>query len=508
MPDSRVLRLLRNFVGDDRGQAMVFVAILIPALVGFSLLTVDMSRVNNLHSDLQNAADAFALAGAAELDGTSDAITRADRAITNLVANESRLSTAGPHTLVIGDIDHIYLDDLPDDSVALDENGWDPDGNDYSTTNPLLARFVMITVDPTGFATIFPASMLGSTDSFNVGATAVAGFKRSVCDATPMFICNPFEAAGTSIQDAFAAGQTYSREFRALKTSSAPGPGNFGLLQTTVPLREAFAKGNGGQCYEQYAVTTKTGVTLGHVNSGLNVRFDIYSGSLSSFKADSAYRPAVNVRKGADKTSNCNNLKLAADGSAMGFPTGTSGLYYSDQSGVSGDGWDRNGYWSINHGVATMPMIPSASNPVATNRPPSRYDIYRYEIANPSLVSDHAGGKNNGETGVPACYNTASVTLTDPAGTPSPGVDRRIIVAAVVNCQANATKIAGQTELQPDGYISIFLTNPIEKEDNTKGPDDETAAEKPIRFEVVDVAGARGRGTMANFLHDEAQLYR
>jgi len=484
---------------------MVFVAILIPVLIGFSLLTVDMSRVNNLHNDLQKAADAFALAGAAELDGTSDAITRADRALANLVANESRLSTAGPHTLVIGDIDHIYLNRLPADSVALDEDGLDPDGNDYSTTNALLARFVMVTVKPTGFATIFPATMLGSTDSFDVGATAVAGFKRSVCDATPMFICNPFEAAGTSIQDAFAAGQTYSREFRALKTSSAPGPGNFGLLQTEMPLREAFAKGNGGQCYEQYTVTTKTGVTLGHVNTGLNVRFDIYSGSLSSSKSDPAYRPAANVRKGADK-SNCGKFTSATDGSAMGFPEGGNGTYYSDQVGVSGDGWNRSGYWALNHGGSTMPTIASQSNPVANNRPPSRYDVYRYEIAQ-NLVGDHAGGKPNGETGVPTCYDKKSVTLTDPAGVP-PGVDRRIIVAAIVNCQANATKIAGQTALQPDGYVSIFLTNPVEKEDKTKGDDDTTAAEKPIRFEVIDVAGAKGRGTMGNFLHDEAQLYR
>jgi hypothetical protein len=245
-------------------------------------------------------------------------------------------------------------------------------------------------------------------------------------------------------------------------------------------------------------VTTKTGVTLGKVNTGLNVRLDIYSGNMKQNNSNAAYRPSVNVRKGADKTSNCNKFSSATDGSAMGFPAGTNGTYYSDQAGVSGDGWDRSGYWTLNHGTA-LPTIPSTTNPVSKTRPPSRYDVYNYEIAN-NKVGDHAGGKNNGETGVPACYKGATNTLTQ---TP----DRRILIAAVVNCSANGAKIAGQTSLQPDGYVSAFVTNPIEKLDKSQS-DDSTAAEKPIRLEIVDVAGAKGNGSLDNFLHDEVQLYR
>jgi hypothetical protein len=54
----------------------------------------------------------------------------------------------------------------------------------------------------------------------------------------------------------------------------------------------------------------------------------------------------------------------------------------------------------------------------------------------------------------------------------------------------------------------VFLTNPIEKEDKTKDDEDSTAAEKPIRFEVVDVTGNSGNGTLDTFLRQESTLVR
>ena len=76
-----------------------------------------------------------------------------------------------------------------------------------------------------------------------------------------------------------------------------------------------------------------------------------------------------------------------------------------------------------------------------------------------------------------------------------------------MNCTADAGKIAGKTALRPDLYASIFLTNPVQKND-PNADDDSNSSEKPIDFEVVDVTGPKGNGTLDNFLHDEAQLYR
>ncbi|MDH6234875.1 Flp pilus assembly protein TadG [Mesorhizobium soli] len=62
-----MLQTLRAFWQDQRGMALILVAILLPVIIGFSLLVIDMSRANTLHNDLQKAADAFALAAAVEL---------------------------------------------------------------------------------------------------------------------------------------------------------------------------------------------------------------------------------------------------------------------------------------------------------------------------------------------------------------------------------------------------------------------------------------------------------
>src|SRR3989442_14597942 len=73
------------------GTVAIYVTILLPFLIGGALLTVDAGRLHSLQTFLQAGADALALAGAAELDGHPDAITRADNAIANLVTNKMRL---------------------------------------------------------------------------------------------------------------------------------------------------------------------------------------------------------------------------------------------------------------------------------------------------------------------------------------------------------------------------------------------------------------------------------
>src|SRR5262249_11747626 len=85
-----------RFLRSEEGTAFVFLALTLPVLMGFTLLAVDVGRGNNLHYDAQKAADALALAGARELNGQSDALTRAQSAISNLVQNQERLNTGGP----------------------------------------------------------------------------------------------------------------------------------------------------------------------------------------------------------------------------------------------------------------------------------------------------------------------------------------------------------------------------------------------------------------------------
>ena len=166
---SGIHRLIGEFIDDESGVALILITIMLPVIIGFALLAIDMSRVNNLHNDEQKGADAFALAAAAELDGNIDAITRANRAIDNLIANTTDFSTLGHYTLTSADLTVTYLTGIPaSDSTALSAAGVGGAVN-YATTDPTLARFAEVTVNPKNFSTIFPASFLGGSNSMRSG---------------------------------------------------------------------------------------------------------------------------------------------------------------------------------------------------------------------------------------------------------------------------------------------------------------------------------------------------
>ncbi|MER9639891.1 pilus assembly protein TadG-related protein [Mesorhizobium sp. M0239] len=505
-----MLGTIRAFWHDQRGIAMILVAIMLPVIIGFALLAIDMSRANGLHNDLQKGADALALAVAAELDGRSDSITRANLAATTLLSNTTKFSTSGDHTLALSDVTIKYLTGIPaSDSIALGADGVDANGVNWASTDPKAVSFAEITVNPSGdgdgagsFATIFPASFIGSNNTFDIRPQAVAGFVQSICETVPIFMCNPFETTdpltSKTIQQAFASGDTYSREFRILKVDNNPGPGNFGLIDNNLSsLRDAIAMGTSGTCYDRSALTTKTGVTLGQVNAGLNTRFDLYSGSLNKNNKDWAYRPASNIRKG--QKTGCSKYDPVTDNSALPLPPGDS--YGVPKAGMSlpigSQGFWTN-YWQINHGAA-YPNVPSATNPTGTKTAPaSRYDVYKYEIAN-GRVADKSLAPTK-ETGTPSCYKGDNPT-SDP--------DRRLLNMAIVNCIANQAKINGHVQLRPEGYASVFVNTPVQKQDNTKDDEDASAAEKPISLEIVDVDGGFANNTLVDkAFRNEAQLYR
>ena len=94
-PFFRPGNLLSRFRRDRRGYAVALTLIALPLIVGVAAWVIDASRITNLHTDLQNATDAMALAGARELDGRNDAITRAKAAIEELNKNEAWFGGSG-----------------------------------------------------------------------------------------------------------------------------------------------------------------------------------------------------------------------------------------------------------------------------------------------------------------------------------------------------------------------------------------------------------------------------
>ncbi len=510
---------IRRFAQEERGAVLIYVSLMLPVLMGVSLLAIDGARIYNLGTELQKAADALALAGAAELDRRPDAITRANAAITNLVHNEQHFAQ-GSAAIAIGGLTVRYLRNLP----ASDA---DPILTSHETTDPAYARFVEVVVKPRTLTTILPAAFIGGSSTVNASASAVAGFTSVVCRTTPMFICNPFEGSGTSIFSSSAKG-------RQIKMQLGPGgtsqyfPGNYGWLDSPSfgnganALRDALASINPPACFEQNGVVLQTG-NIESANNAINVRFDLWEGPYNGDRSKSEYRPAANVRKGyAPAAGNSGNGNTGGgnggnnNGGGNGGDNGgggsnngggngasnpcapttdaTTSAYklgpdasYPDASGRLGNGaWDFATYWSSNYGTGTPPN--GWSN---TNRP-SRYQVYQYEVStigsgtSTDLVS-HKSSIN--EVGTPACYN-GSTPATDP--------DRRLLYAAIVNCSELNIHGGSSGPIPVLAFGKFFLTEPVP---SSPAPDAGT-----IYSEFVDIIRP---GSIGNEVaRDKVQLYR
>lgn len=478
-----MLSVLREFWRDQRGIALILVSIMLQAIIGFSILAVDMSRANNLHNDLQKGADAMAVAGAGELDGKADSITRADRALATLVSNHYLFSgqTGVDQTLQAAGVTRRYLRSLPASdaspiaaaNVITDE-----------VAGAFEAKYVEVTVTPVGFFSMFPISFISGKDSdnsFNVGTVSVAGFRSAVCDFTPMFICNPFGAGDDGIKKLAQSLTGHSRAMVALKTqkNGSYGPGNYGFLQTpdgslsTPKITEMFASIRPKACYTNDGVDTRPG-NIPPVNDGINVRFDIYP---NGNKYDPAvYPPAPNVLKGmAVKITgkNCTyeapNNGQASNYMALPRDTCLPNCSTNVPDKLGDGGWDRAAYFKVNHPGKTLAQAGLDANA-------SRYDVYNWEAGN--------SNEHGAEATLPQC------------NAKTPDLKRRLINVAILDC--STLNISGQGGNYPvQTFASFFLTEPAGGPPNAD-----------IYGEIVDITGRGGQGTLDNFLRNEVQLYR
>ena len=530
-------RVVRRFWNDHRGYVIALTLIAMPMLLGFSLLIIDVGRSSNLHTDLQNAVDAMALAGARELDGRDDAISRAQTSIEK-IANSAAFSgggagmSLGSHITVAyhagndagSTVTVLFLKSIP----ANDDT---PIPSSMQTTTASEASYAWVIAKPQAMQTIFPIPVGFTRNTINIAADAVAVYHASACDITPLFICNPYEPAGNTSPAAneqaaadlhtnFAAGNLYGRQIEMNSTSSSnPGPGNFGFLRTPLGnganvLAEALATGNPGACYTQDSLDTKTGAVAGPVEAGVNTRFGIYEGSFKGSRNDGRYRPAQNVRSAQKQTgqNGCKGYDPAMVGSAVGDVTKAVPLGYGSAMSTLGGGkisssnnWNYANYWSVAQGGTPPSVSAILSNhssypPTATGTPsrPSAYDVYRYELNTPALLN-HASA--NGEVGNPTtgggqCYSGPSLSnyTADEYG------DRREIFAAIVNCgyEASIGHLNGQKQTQAVAFARMFMTKPAIK----------AGSERYLSLEVIDISGKGGRGTLEDFLREEAELVR
>jgi len=161
-PMNQISTFAKALWQDTSGVILPYTTLLIVVIVGVSVLALDGARVMSLQTQLQNGADALALAGAAELDRLPDSITRATNAINNLVVNRTLFGTGNSENVAVSKIE--FLVELPRDDSA-------PISPEQVTIDPTRARYVQVTVQPVTVSAILQASLTATA-----GAQAVAGF--------------------------------------------------------------------------------------------------------------------------------------------------------------------------------------------------------------------------------------------------------------------------------------------------------------------------------------------
>src|SRR5499427_4400564 len=108
----------KSFCADTRGLILPYVTMMLIVIIGVSLLALDGARFMSLQTQLQNVADALALAGAAELDRLPDSETRAREAIGSLLTNSLLFGNSDDRNVGVSNIS--FYSQLPtDDSIPI-----------------------------------------------------------------------------------------------------------------------------------------------------------------------------------------------------------------------------------------------------------------------------------------------------------------------------------------------------------------------------------------------------
>lgn len=492
----RIVPHIKRFASDEDGTMLVVWGMSFVVILGIVAMSFDMGRVAVTQTELQSFADNVALAAAGELDGESDAITRATAAAANMISDRKTYGSGDDALAGAADYTLTFLSDLPDSDGSIIS---------ATTTDPVDAIYAHVQVDSSTVELTFAAAFSALTDAENapdntVGASAVAGYTQYACDVTPLMFClpNPNYSADANI------GKMIN--LRAGGNGAQWGPGAFGFLDppkvkvdpsgpcgglSGVKLDACLlgAEGVITQCFNQRGVDIEPGQKVGIEDAIFNTRFDIYKSTMNGKKDDPAYPPAPNVIKGIVPKGGGSCIGQSEEiSNTVGMPR--DDCFFSGTCTRFGDGnWsgERLKYVAKNYG---------GHDPHSTAT--TRYQYYLDEIdaagGAGSSTSILSGVDEDGdplqETGRPQCSSNQS---NDP--------DRRVVIAAGIDCAAHGIRGAARN-VPVKEFFKIFLTEPV-------GDDGTSPPRVDIWGEIIGSAGGYGGdGGNSGLFRDVVQLYR
>lgn len=433
----------RRFRKDNRGAVIVWFAITLPVILGMFALSLDLGRYKNMHSELKDMADAAALAAANALDGTEEAIEKANAAAAEVINNSKFVDSWGDGP----QIDLIYAEnweDLNGGSLLLEGVG--PEAKKaawvQAITNVGTVKGLIIDV-------------LSGDSTMTASVRSTAGTRTVACAVQPLFVCLP--SAGITL--------TAGKMVRVKREpGKAWGPGNFGLVdppyssleddetgqKKAKQLKKNLAQSDPDICYVD-ELKPSTGGVAGPVKEGFNVRFDIWDNNIDE---GVKIPPGPNNFKGLTYTGACVTPSTKWTDPRPGrmprdscFPDACGGPY---GNGV----WNGKQYWETHYEAGTYPADGFKS----------RFAMYMAELGldvqGNALEGAPAGNSSDPEFGKkgPVCASQRGIT----------GVGtwkRRIIYAAMIDCEKNAEWLNGNSTKSPIKNADLgmfFLTEPTQ----------------------------------------------
>ena len=401
--------------------------------VGAGTVAIDFGRLGLLRSEMQHTADAAALAGAVQLNGQDDSMTRAENVARNAMSQTSNIPAGGGATS-LGVANVTFYSDYATKTAA---------------SSGLDAKFIEVALAPQQVNYFFGpvlAAMFGGATSSTLNASSVARVRPFVCHAPPLMMCDLAEQ-DPALDPTLAAN--IGRQIRLKEPQAGGGawaPGNFGLLSLpdgssgASDIAVALAAESPNDCYE-IDVITATGSKTNKVKEGINTRFDV------SAMPDPPAPNVINYPLDDD---------LAAD----------------DTLKIGSGAWDINTYWNDKHGGAPPGDLAGAS----------RYQAYLYELglayARDGLKTIYpvpAGGAPAGYVeitppGVALAVDAGNPTLPDFDGVPqnppaANGQARRLVEVALLQCVADG--VNGHGTYPTNGkYVEMFLTQEVKDPPN------------------------------------------
>ena len=272
----------------ERGSTMIMAAILMLGLLMCVGLCIDISRLYMTQTELKNAADAAALAGARELNsgtsGINDAVTRANQVVNSYGFGRQAITISNIEFAV--NLDGTYVNQ----ATAL--------------TAPDNIRFVRVTTASVSTSMLFSSAALGGSRTQT--GQSVAGMSvglNTICDFFPVAVAltNINPAPNTVMTLNFTQGSNNSatladRDYIILEVPDINGNGSPETAVLSAGLTSACQSLN---VNVPFHMTPSSNQNNGprQITDGINTRFNDYANGYGNALQPSTFPPDSNVRE-------------------------------------------------------------------------------------------------------------------------------------------------------------------------------------------------------------------